>query len=132
MKLLGFVFGEKPTVHAQVNNIIEKAASRSFVIRHLAGVGVDKGRIKNIYCSIIRSLLEYSSVTFGPMLAQYQVNRLENIQKMPQINIWQPIIKYRTVVHVRTGNIRREKREGNIEVCSKSCFKPSVQSLVSD
>ena len=35
----------------------------------------------NIYCSMIRSILEYSSVTFGPMLTKYDSNRLESVQK---------------------------------------------------
>ena len=53
----------------------------SFVIRRLAGVKVDKTRLTRIYTSIVRSVLEYSSVTFGPMITKYDVNRMENIQK---------------------------------------------------
>ena len=67
LKLLGFQFSNKPTCHAQIDNLINRAASRTFVIRRLAGVNVNKDRLKNIYCSIVRSILEYSSVTFGPM-----------------------------------------------------------------
>ena len=81
LKLLGFEFSNKPTVQAQIDNLVNKAASRAFVIRRLANVKVNRDRLKNIYCSIVRSSLEYSSVTYGPMLTQYQKNRLEGIQK---------------------------------------------------
>ena len=81
LKLLGFILNSKPNVNSQVDYVISKAASQSFVLRNLASQSTNKKKLKNVYCSVIRSLLEYSSVTFGPMLAQYQKNRLENIQK---------------------------------------------------
>ena len=81
LKLLGFQFSNKPEVHTQIDYLINRAASRSFVIRRLAGVKVDKTRLTRIYTSIVRSVLEYSSVTFGPMITKYDANRMENIQK---------------------------------------------------
>ena len=81
LKLLGFVFNSKPNVNSQVDHIINKASCRSFVLRNLASQSSNKCKLKNVYCAVIRSVLVYSSVTFGPMLAQYQKNRIENIQK---------------------------------------------------
>ena len=81
LKLLGFIFNQKPNVHSQVDNIIDRAASRSFVLRHLSNINCDKKKLRNVYCSIVRSVLEYSSVVYGPMLTKYQSNRIENIQK---------------------------------------------------
>ena len=75
------MFGMKPTVNAQIDHVVNRATSRTFVLRHLAGFGDDKTKLRNIYCSIIRSVMEYSSVTFGPMMPKYEKNRLENIQK---------------------------------------------------
>ena len=81
LKLLGFMFGEEPTVNKQIEYLVNKAASRSFVIRYLSSVQINKTRLTNVYCSIIRSILEYSSVTFGPRLPAYLSNMLENVQK---------------------------------------------------
>ena len=81
LKLLGFTFSNKPDVHAQVDNLINRAASRAFVVRRLAGIKVDRTRLTRIYTSIVRSVLEYSSVTYGPMITKYDSNRIENIQK---------------------------------------------------
>ena len=78
---MGFKFSNKPDVHAQVDNLINRAASRAFVIRRLAGIKVDRTRLTRIYTSIVRSVLEYSSVTYGPMITKYDSNRIENIQK---------------------------------------------------
>ena len=47
-KLLGFMFSNTPTVHAQVDHIINRATSRSFVLRHLASFGADKKAEKYI------------------------------------------------------------------------------------
>ena len=34
-----------------------------------------------LYSSFVRSILEYSSVTYGLMISKSQSNRLENVQK---------------------------------------------------
>ena len=80
-KILGFTFSNRPTIHEQVEYLINRAAKRLFLIRKLAGIGVNKEKVKNLYCALVRSILEYSLVTYGPMLAKYQITKLENIQK---------------------------------------------------
>ena len=37
--------------------------------------------LKKLYSGLVRSVIEYSSITYGPMLTQYQSNTIENIQK---------------------------------------------------
>ena len=78
-KILGFNFSKYP--NAQIDYVISRAASRFFVIRKLACLEVDKAKLRNIYCSIVRSVLEYCSVTYGPMIAKYQSKKLEDMQK---------------------------------------------------
>ena len=80
-KILGFNFSKYPDVTAQIDYVLGRAASRFFVIRKLAGLEVDRAKLRNIYCSIVRSVLEYSSVTYGPMIAKYQSKKLEDMQK---------------------------------------------------
>ena len=80
-KILGFCFSIYQNVHAQIDNIIRQAASRFFVIRQLASLDDDKNKLKNISCSVVRSVIEYSSVTYGPMLTKYQSKKLEDLQK---------------------------------------------------
>ena len=51
-----------------------------FVLRYYSAFMPGKD-LKKLYCSLIRSVLEYSSVTYHSMLSKSQENKLEKIQK---------------------------------------------------
>ena len=53
---------------------------RYFVLRYYSKFMKGK-ELKRLYCSLVRSVIEFSSVTYGPMLTKYQENQLENLQK---------------------------------------------------
>ena len=76
MKLLRFVFSDRPTCETQIDNLIRRAGKRVFVLRHYSKFMPGKDLIK-IYCSLIRSILEYSSVTYHFLLTKRQENALE-------------------------------------------------------
>ena len=80
LKLLGFVFSDRPNVNAQVENLVNRAAKRVFVLRYYSEFMKRKDLIK-LYCSLVRSVFEYSSVTYHFLLNKTQENRLGNIQK---------------------------------------------------
>ena len=80
MKLLGFVFHEKPDVSMQVENLIQRATKRLFVLRYYSGFMPGKD-LKKLYCALVRSILEYSSITYHSMLTRKQENDLEMVQK---------------------------------------------------
>ena len=63
--MLGFVFDNKPTVEAQINNLVRKANKRFFIILKHKKAGIPKERLKDIYSSVIRSVLEFSSVAIN-------------------------------------------------------------------
>ena len=107
LKLLGFMFNSNPNVHSQFKHIIDCAASRTIVLRRLAGVNPDK--LKNVYCSVIRSVLEYSNVTFGPMLTKYEKNQLERMQKKGLRSIYGPNKTYEQLLEL-SGLERLEAR----------------------
>ena len=111
LKLLGFTFTEEPTVHKHLENLIQKAASRSFVIRHLASVDIDKTRLKNIYCSIVRSVMEYSSITYGSMIPQYIKNTLENVQKKCLRSIYGAKLSYKELLETSGLETLDQRRE---------------------
>ena len=132
MKLLGFHFNSKPTVHAQVDNLVKRAAGKSFVIRRLAGVHVKKERLKSIYCSIVRSTLKYSRNTYGSMLAKYEKNRLENVQKNCLRCIFSFDKNYEELLAVSGLSSLEERRQISLKkVCGESCKERSISRLVS-
>ena len=112
LKLLGFMFSNKPDVKSQINHLVNRASSRCFVLRHLSNFKADKNRLLNIYCSLIRSIMEYSSVTFGPMITKYDKNRLENIQKKCLRTIYGYGLSYEELLeksNIETLENRRQK-----------------------
>jgi hypothetical protein len=80
VRILGFHFGPRPTVEYQVEDIIRKVRRRYWVIRHLKKHGLNEEELVRVYCSIVRSVIEYTSVVYGPMLTADQALRLERLQ----------------------------------------------------
>ena len=70
-------------IAGQLNNcdvIVKKANRRLYAIRKLKGARVKENDLVAVYCSLIRSILEYGSVAFAH-LPNYLSNTLEGIQK---------------------------------------------------
>ena len=80
LRLLGFVFGEKPDVSLQIDNLIHRATKRMFVLRYYSRF-MGGNDLKKLYSALVRSVLEYSSVTYHSMITKKQSNDLEIIQK---------------------------------------------------
>ena len=80
MKLLGFIFSESPDCNSQVSSLIKKATRRKYILCHYSKF-MPGSDLKKLYCSLVRSVLEYSAVTYGPQISKYQSNRIENVQK---------------------------------------------------
>ena len=59
---------------------MKKANRRLYAIRKLKGARVKENDLVAVYCSLIRSILEYGSVAFAH-LPNYLSNTLEGIQK---------------------------------------------------
>ena len=69
MKLLGFVYGERPDVSCQIDNLITRATKGMFVLRYYSRFMLGKD-LRKLYSSLVRSVLEYSSVTYHSMLTK--------------------------------------------------------------
>ena len=79
LKLLGFMFSESPDVSLQISNLITRATKRMFVLRYYSRFMPGKN-LKKLYCALVRSVLEYSLVTYHSMLTKKQSNDLELVQ----------------------------------------------------
>ena len=62
-----------------------------------------------VYCSLIRSILEYASIVFAN-LSQYLSNALENIQKSA-LGIIVPSMPYSQALHLTSLPSLQERRE---------------------
>ena len=81
LKLLGFIFSKKPDAGEHVKYIIQKANSAILLIRNLAKAGWDKISVLKVYKTNVRSIVEYMSAIYHPMLSVAQERKLEDIQK---------------------------------------------------
>lgn len=77
---LGVIHDSKLIFDSHVNNIISKASKAlGFVMRNSGDFRQAKS-LKILYCSLVRSHLEYSSQVWNPQYVTY-ISRIENIQK---------------------------------------------------
>ena len=120
---LGFYFSNKPNDHLQINNnLINQSVSRSFVIRRLAGVKVNTSKFVNIYSSIVRSVLEYSSVTYGLKFNCYDCNRLEKVKKA----VSAAYLDLKKNIRRITRRIWARNAGSSQEICRKNLKNPLV------
>ena len=80
-KLLGVIFNDKLTWEDHINYIVSKASRRIFCISQLSRARVLQSDIVIIYCSVIRSVLEYCCEVWHPGLSGRQSKDIERVQK---------------------------------------------------
>ena len=81
LSILGFSFSPKPDASAHVALILKKFAARSWMIRHLHAGGVDKTTLVAVYCSVVRSVIEYAVPVYHHLLNLDQSSKLERLQR---------------------------------------------------
>ena len=80
-KLLGVYFSADLNWKHHVDFMLNKVAKRIYYIYLLTRAGVNSKHIVEVYCSIIRSVLEYASPVWHPGLTKAQSKSIECIQK---------------------------------------------------
>ena len=68
-KLLGVYISRDLTWDAHVDYILKKANKRLYILRALRRSGVSVPDMVNIYCAVIRSVVEYASPVFSDLPA---------------------------------------------------------------
>ena len=66
---------------ADVTYLLSKTSKRCYVILHLARGGINMHDIVAVYCSVIRSVLEYTCPVWHCGLTDGQSHELENVQR---------------------------------------------------
>lgn len=86
-KLLGVYLSDDLSWGVHCDYVMKRANRRMFALRQLRKCGVPPLDIVAIYCSLMRSVLEYGSVVFAD-LPSYLSNAMEAIQKRALAIIW--------------------------------------------
>ena len=126
MTLLGFCFGNRPTVEDHIHLIQKKFNSRSWLPRHLRNAGVPQEDIVKIYASTIRSVVEYAVPVYHPLLTANQADKLESLQRRALKSIFDPKTSYREALERSGLDTLQQRRES---IFRKFCMKTSQNSL---
>ena len=122
LKMLGFIFSKSPSVQPQIDHLIRKANKRYFLLLHYKRAGILNDRLKEVYCAMTRSLLEYSANVFHSQLNISQSKQLENIQKRCLKAIYGYDLKYSELLRISGLNTLQDRR---IESFRKFTIKTS-------
>ena len=97
-KVLGITLDPKLSMNAHIKEIERKVAKRIYILRTLKKNGADVDALIMVYKAQIRSIIEYGSPAFMPLLTEGQIHRLERMQNL--------CIKTCTSFEMRSSEIR--------------------------
>ena len=80
MKILGFIFDDKPNVSAHISYSIQKFNRAIWSLSHLKRAKIDVAILLEVYKIMLRPLLEYSAQVYHHMLTNEQSCELERQQ----------------------------------------------------
>ena len=80
-KLLGVMFSNDLSWACHVSFMLQKVSKRFFIIYQLSRVGLSSKDIVAVYCSVVRSVLEYACVVWHPGLTSSESADIERVQK---------------------------------------------------
>ena len=80
MRILGFDFSNRPTVHLHVQSIKSRFRRRYWVLYHLRRLGMNNQQLVKVYCSLILPIADYCDFVYHSMLTDEQDEMLENMQ----------------------------------------------------
>ena len=80
MKVLGFHFGQTPTVHEHVAVLCKRVRRKFWVLYHLRRAGFSDDELAKVYRICIRPVLDYCQVVYHPLLTDEQDQAVEGLQ----------------------------------------------------
>ena len=122
MKILGFVFGDKPTVKPHVEYMLKKAKKRLWTLRHIKRAGLGEEDLLRAFNSVIRPTLEYAAPTYHSMLTQEMRDQIEWVQKRASKLIFGWGSNYDEVIASGKMSTLEERRE---ELTKRFAYKTS-------
>ena len=131
-KLLGVFISTDLSWLTHCDYVIKKANRRLYALRKLRGCGVPASDIVIIYCSLIRSVLEYASVVFAN-LPRYLSLALEKVQKRALTIIFGPALSYEQALAkagITSLEVRREQacRKFIASIAPESVLFPLIRN----
>jgi hypothetical protein len=121
-KLLGVIISNDLSWDAHVDYILGKVAKRFYFLIQLLHAGVRYSDMIPIFCSIVRSVLEYACPVWHPGLTKSQSKKFERVQKR-FMKLLFPSVDYETALH-KANLDRLDCRRENL---TKNTFQELMQ-----
>lgn len=126
MRLVGFIFGDTPGVGRHVEQIRSRFSSKVWMLYHLQKAGFRDGQLYRLYCCYVRTIIEYCSVVYHPLLNRGQEEDLERLHRH-DIRVCfgtdEPVREVMESLGIETLKSRRERR------CDKFILKAASNPL---
>ena len=120
LKTLGFTFNSSATVSDQIEILVNKMSMRTWTLRELANGGFTEKERLEVYKTMIRPIVEYSSVVYNSMLTKEQEKAIENVQTRALKSIYGYVYTKAQVLQMSGLETLAERRE-------RACHKFAVK-----
>ena len=124
-KLLGVMLSNDLTWRVHVDFVLKKANSRLYALRKLRRAGLNQSNLVNVYCSLVRTCLEYASPSWASLSATLSED-IESLQRRA-LRIIYPELSYMDALVVSGLDTLANRRH---ECCMK--FITKVRECKSD
>ena len=123
-KLLGVTVSSDLKWNLHIHNVYSKAAQRLYYIIMLRRSGVKKEDLVELYCYLVRPVVEYACQVWHAGITQELSNILESVQKRA-LRIIYPDLQYREALQESNLPTLIERRQGLCIALFKSIQQPS-------
>ena len=121
LNILGFHFSEKPTVQAQVDNILKKFRRRYWFLWHLGRLGFTEEELVIVYKTNILPVADYTDVVYHSLLTDEQDEALENAQNAALRCIFNPRLSARRLRKKAGIKTLRQRRIDHVDKFARKC-----------
>lgn len=116
MRLVGYTFGTAPDAGAHVSAVERQYRAKKWLLYHLKEAGFKGHSLFRLYCCYVRSMIEYCSPVYHPLLSAGQSQRLER-QHRHAVRVCfgyeVPVEETMEREHIETLETRRQRRTDN-------------------
>ena len=81
LKILGFMFGNTPSVRPHIDYMLMKARKKMWTMRNLKKAGMLADDMLKVFNTVIRPVFDYAVSTYHSMMTKEMIIELENVQK---------------------------------------------------
>jgi hypothetical protein len=122
LKLVGFHLSNRPDVSLHITETVRKVRRRYWVLRHLKRHGLNSDELVQVYGSILRSVIEFCSVVYGPLMTAEQSEDIERLQAQSLKIIYGFDLSYRQVLEKSGLDTLQTRREKALSTFANKCL----------